>query len=487
MFMLLFLLACTDKEEFLDAVSSPPPGDETPIDPPDDDVTPPPPGDEQSQDDELKAFPSAQGAGAYAKGGRGGRVIAVTTLEDGDYEGTFRWALKQPYPRTVVFRVSGEIVLNSELLISGQNRSFLTIAGQTAPRGGITIRGNRLFFFDVDDIVIRYIRIRQSSSNNQDVMTLMGCSNIMIDHVSTSFGGDEAMSATDGGTKFVNNITIQRSLIGESKTGSIMGALSSGREGNAGNFSFHHNLFVDISHRFPNISGNGNFEIINNVIHNWQNRLTRINYAPRLNLINNYYQRGLVTVNQDINRIMHKIAYSEQHTPQIYTAGNLIVPDVLTDPNRDNWFMWTIFLDTNRFSANEPAPESFKRNEPFSLLGSPIKIQSAENAFQDVLQNVGSNMVVDENGEKSVFIDELDDYYINMVKYQANSLYRSVSQWTYPSLPSNTPYADSDLDGMPDAWERARGLNPNDPEDRNGDANENGYTNLEEFLNSVDR
>ena len=507
--MLLFLVACTNGEEFLESlqedseelpIDPPPTDDETTDDENDDSEDDSTDGEEDNNDDnnddqeddayygEVKAFPTAQGAGAYTVGGRGGAVIPVTTLEDGNYEGTLRWALTRSYPRTVVFRVSGEINLNSELMISGNDKGYLTVAGQTAPEGGITIKGERVFFFDVDEVILRYIRIRQDRNNNEDVLTIMACSDFIIDHVSASYGGDECISVTDG-RQYIDNITIQKTLIGESKTGSILGAISQGndgRENNAGDFSFHHNLFVDVSHRFPNTSGNGNFEIINNVIHNWDSRLSRLNNEPKINFINNYYQQGLVTQNNDIQRVMHKLAYSANNDPEIYIAGNIVWPGVLTNPSADNWFMFSIFLNSGNYAANDPVPIEFKQNSPFSLMGSPIQIENANDAYNTVVNDVGSNATVSSTGEIVYYTDNLDMSYINKVKSRSSNLYRSVNQYDYPRLPSNTPYKDDDLDGMPNDWEIAKGLDPNNAEDRNGDENGNGYTNLEDFLNRVD-
>lgn len=519
LFMLLFLLACTNSEEFLDSIAED--AEELPIDPPNDDTdneeedddsgdgegdgegdgsgdgeedgsgdgeddgT----GDEEEDDSyygEVKAFPSAEGAGAYSIGGRGGAVIPVTTLDDGNYEGTFRWALNQTYPRTIVFRVSGQINLNSGIYISGPDKGYLTIAGQTAPDGGITIAGDYLYFNNMTDIILRHFRVRQGAGKPNDAITVTGVRRFIADHLSVSFGGDEAFSVTDG-AQIVEDVTIQRCLFGESKTGNIIGANpSQDRANNAGDFSFHHNMSVHISHRFPNTSGNGNYEIANNVIHNWRYRLTRVVGEPRLNHLNNYYSKGPATQIR-INTIMNKITISNGVIPKIYTAGNLVLPNTLTDASADNWFTWTVFVNSGNYSQNDPAPSNMKIESAHAPLGVPITLQSARNAYQSVLSDVGANKRLMANGTVEENQDDLDRQYIQDVKNQTGpSTYRSSNEWTYPMLRSGAPYQDTDLDGMSDDWEIAKGLDPRNPEDRNGDKNGNGFTNLEDFLNRID-
>jgi pectate lyase len=507
LFMLVFLLACTNSEEFLESIQED--AEEVPVDPPKDDDNNDDEnndegdgsGEEDNNDDgnndegneeddayygEVKAFPSAEGAGAYAIGGRGGAVIPVTTLEDGNYEGTFRWALNQPYPRTIVFRVSGQINLNSGIYISGPDKGFLTIAGQTAPEGGITIAGDYLYFNNMTDIILRHFRVRQGADKPNDAITVTGVRRFIADHLSVSFGGDEAFSVTDG-AQIVDDVTIQRCLFGESKTGNIIGATAAnGRENNAGDFSFHHNLFAHISHRFPNTTGNGNYEVVNNVIHNWRYRLTRVVSAPKLNHVNNYYSKGPATQSR-INTIMNKITISSGVVPQIYTAGNLVLPNTLTDPSADNWFTWTVFVNSGNYTQNDPAPDNMQVQTAFPPLGVPLNVQSAEEAYQSILSDIGANKRLLADGSVEENQDDLDKQYLEDVRNKTGpSVYRTRDQWVYPTLRSGTPYQDSDLDGMSDEWEIAKGLDPNNPEDRNDDENGNGFTNLEDFLNRID-
>lgn len=473
LFMLVFLLACTNSEEFIDSLQENANG--LPGNPPNND-----------NQGEVKAFPSAEGAGAYSIGGRGGAVIPVTTLEDGNYEGTFRWALNQPYPRTIVFRVSGQINLTSGIYLSGPDKGYFTIAGQTAPEGGITIAGDYLYFNNMTDIIIRHFRVRQGADKPNDAITVTGVKRFIADHISVSFGGDEAFSVTDG-AQFVDDVTIQRCLFGESKTGNIIGATATdNRENNAGDFSFHHNMFAHISHRFPNTTGNGNYEVVNNVIHNWKYRLTRVVSAPKLNHLNNYYSKGPATQSRIVT-IMNKITIANGVTPKIYTAGNLVLPNTLTDPAADNWFTWTVFVNSGNYVANDPAPTNMKASNPFPSLGAPLTIQPASEAYESVLADVGANKRLLADGSVVFGLDDLDQRYIDDVRNQTGpEIYKTRAEWVYPTLRSGTPYQDSDLDGMPDEWEIANGLNPDDPQDRNGDKNANGFTNLEDFLNQVD-
>jgi hypothetical protein len=431
----------------------------------------------------LKAFPSAEGAGAYTTGGRGGRVFVVNNLNDKG-KGSFRDAVEASMPRIVVFSVSGIINNASPLTIRSGN---LTIAGQTAPTGGITISGERFVVDGADNTIIRYIKVRPKWSEN-DAFSVLNTSNFIADHLSVSFGGDEAFTVR-GGREKVEFVTVQRTLFSNSKTGSIQG--DSDTFDYADNFSFHHNLFYNISHRFPNIGGNGKFEIINNVVHNWKNRLTRGNGSFRLNHINNYYQRGQLS-KKNIKELLNKYSYDEGCKPSIYTTGNLVMPTVHTNTDSDNWYMWQWFLDVDQgkykgAKRNSPLTKDYRSLTCFPALGSSITIHETHVAFINIVGNIGANARLDEMGNKILDQDSLDSEYLHNVKNNIGVSYSGKLAYddTISEPSYGVPYLDSDNDGMPDKWEIANGFNPS-LNDSGNDFDNDGYTNIEEFLNLID-
>jgi len=432
---------------------------------------------------EIKAFPSAEGAGAYVRGGRGGKIYVVSNLNDSG-EGSFREAIEASGTRIIVFSVSGIIKNLSPLTIRNGN---LTIAGQTAPEGGITISGERFVVDGADNAIIRYIRIRPTWSDN-DAFTVLNTSHFIADHLSVSFGGDEAFTVRGGGEK-AEFVTVQRTLFANSKTGSIQG--DSDNFEFADNFSFHHNLFHNITHRFPNIGGNGSFEIINNVVHNWRYRLVRGNGSFKLNHINNYYQRGRLN-EKNIKLLLNKYSYNSGEKPSIYTIGNLIMPKTHTNPNSDNWYMWQWFLDVEDGSyqgakRDTPLTKDYRSLNCFPALGFPITIHEATDAYLDVTSNVGVNKRLDETGNVISSLDPLDSLFLKNVKQNIGVSYKGKQPYNDEilKLKYGDSYLDSDFDGMPDVWETINNLNPN-LDDSAEDLDKDGYTNIENFINLVD-
>ena len=450
---------------------------------------------------ELKAFPSAYGGGAYATGGRGGTVYHVTNLAGDASTGSFRWALNQPRPAIIVFDVSGTIDLLSTTNISGQD---LTIAGQTAPIGGITItssNGSRFKGQACNNIIIRYIRIRPFESGN-DAFEFYGSSsgayNIIMDHVSASYGGDETVSLRG---VLTHNVTYQRMLIADSKTGSLFG--DSDVSANSWDNSFLNSLFWNVSHRHPNTSSDSRVDIINNVIQNHQYRLTTLRGDIQLNHINNYYAMGGRTSLEGggSQKELNTIIDPNNDSAQIYTAGNIADKGQFTDPLADNRVLWvnldggaqTTYADASNFTSTQ-----------YTLIGAPMPIQTATEAYTDVIADVGANASLNADGTISTYLDANDTAYINIMNggegsYEAYTMESSIRSWfdeqryadfvaSVSSTPINTRPAgyDTDNDGMADIWENMYGTNPN-LADNNGDKDGDGFTNLEEFLNSVDK
>ncbi len=456
----------------------------------------------------LKAFPSAYGAGAYASGGRGGAVYVVTNLNDSG-PGSFREAFEAQGTRTIVFAVSGTIKVNSSLRTPYGN---VTVAGQTAPAGGITFTTDRtnIPVFEVsgvDNVIFRYIKVRPIYDNaayspysNSDAMQFFDCTNIIVDHCSISWGADEGIE-----TGRSSNVTFQNLLVAECAKGSIMG---DGQQPElSDNLSALGNLWWQISHRHPNTVTNGRADVINNVIWGWGGRLNRADTgAPKLNEINNYYRHNTEQPLYNMNKVAY---YSEPLNPDIYSKGNLFLPGTVTDPDLpNNNASWTVFDENDKsfsFTYNnveyyddDPPPADWFISTQHALVGHEWPIMTAMQALEYVKSETGANAYIDDNGNVITDVDALDAIYIadlnsgiaSEISYpftmSGKSHYESFFA-NYSNAPINTHPAgyDTDNDGMPDSWEVAKGLDPN-TRDNNEDPDGNGYTNLEEFINLVD-
>ena len=390
------------------------------------------------------AFPGAEGFGAQATGGRGGSVYQVTNLKDAG-SGSLRDGVKKNNC-TVIFRVSGYIHLKSALNITGNS---LTIAGQTAPGDGICVRGYPTFI-KADNVVVRYMRFRLGDENNlkSDAFDINDQKNIIIDHCSLSWGVDECASWYHN-----ENVTIQWCIIGEGLdyAGHTMGGLWGGQS------SYHHNLIYSCGTRHPKFAYTVDADITdhrNNVIYNWGYESAYTSPTGRVNIIANYYKPGPSTKSAVRNRIV----YSEYTTKRLYVNNNYMHgnPEV----TRDNW---------NGGVGGKP----IKHDTPFPAPA--VTTQSAEEAYKSVLVHVGA----------SLKRDLIDQRVINEVKNGKGKIIKRQSEvGGFPDLQSIAAPPDSDADGMPDGWETAKGLNPNDAKDRNGTGND-GYTNLEIYLNSI--
>ena len=437
------------------------------------------------------AFPSAKGAGAYASGGRGGQVIHVTTL-NWEGPGSLKEAIQTPGPRIVVFDVSGEIDATSEgdysCVAQGSQYDNITIAGQTAPAGGITIRTNEWRFCDVDNVIIRYIRYR-GTSYVRDTVSFWGNTDLIFDHCTFSHGGDEAGSWADSsGT--MDNITIQNCFFQDSKTGTIVGV-----DDEPGDFSLINNVWSSISHRFPNPKGDGRVDIINNVVYNWKYRLVNISGQGEHNVINNYY-KGSANPNGGINnwftnyditpRYMHKVQTNASYRPTIYTTGSVIYNQ--RTAQIDDSDMWTAFAGSH-IAEHSAIPSNYFTSTQFPLLGQSFTIKTAEQAFVDVLADVGANKTLNADGSIYPYQDTKDAGDVLMIQndtYSGDFYSDWITEVPYPVVPQNTRSAsfDSNNDGIPDLWKASRGFGPD--EDLSNYVWPSGYIGIEEYLNEID-
>ncbi|MBN2610002.1 MAG: polysaccharide lyase [Bacteroidales bacterium] len=457
---------------------------------------------------EIPVFPGAEGGGMYSFGGRGGRVIVVTSLEDSG-TGTLRDACEQGGARIVVFNVAGIIRLKSPLIIRAP---YITIAGQTAPGDGICVAGETVWI-NTHDVVIRHMRFRRGETwvgRRDDAIGGNPVGNIMIDHVSASWGLDENMSMYrhmfDDGTgkppKKLGtvNITIQNSIFAEAldtynhSFGSTLGGE---------NCNFHRNLWANNAGRNPSIGWNGIFNFTNNIVYNWWHRsVDGGDYTELYNIFNNYYKPGPVTPKD--KPVGHRILKPETGRSQLgrlvfgraYVNGNIVegYPEV----TQNNWNGGVQIEDLP--DAGDYA-DYLKWNKPFPM--APVTIISAQEAYEYVLSNAGATLpkrdAVDEriiNQVRTNRVDlslykEIDTLYqfehrrLQKDSYKYGIITDIAQVGGYPEY-YGEPRKDTDMDGMPDEWEKKYKLNPKDPADAVLDCNGDGYTNIEKYINGID-
>ncbi|WP_144029121.1 OmpL47-type beta-barrel domain-containing protein [Paenibacillus rigui] len=406
--------------------------------------------------DALPAFPGAEGFGYAATGGRGGEVYHITSYELTG-PGTFHDALVTAgtTPRTIVFDISGEITI-PQIVVS--DKSKITIAGQTAPGDGVTIRGNNIRFINSSDIVIRYMRFRLGVQNfNDDTMYFEDCRNVIIDHSSFSWGTDEVLSikSKDYNNPKSKNITVQWSVISEGLLTHSMGGLIE-----MNTISMHHNLYAHNNDRNPKTKGQIDF--VNNVLYNWGSypyvaggESGTKGYG---NVVGNYFIAGMNSANPQYAVVRGNENY------------NLFLENNRIDSNKNGILDGTDtragMMETERPSVL--VPERFEYP--------PVHTQNPETAY---------NLVLDYSGA-SLIRDKVDQRVIDGVREQTGAIIGNENDvGGFPQLARGKAPLDADLDGMPDTWEKAQGLDPNNPEDRNGDRNGDGYTNLEDYLNEL--
>lgn len=431
----------------------------------------------------VPAFPGAEGHGAVATGGRGGVVYEVTNLNDSG-AGSLRDALNHNTPRTIVFRVSGTIHLKSNLSLKYGN---VTIAGQTAPGDGICIANGNLYA-GYDNVIIRYIRCRlgdqwpDGTENGDDDATWGRYGDrIILDHVTASWSVDEAFSY------YVNtNFTAQWCLISESLRYSHheKGAHGYGGIWGGTNSSWHHNLLAHHSSRNPRIEGDvaNNVDLCNNVIYNWGFNSCYGGEKATVNIVNCYYKYGPATDSGKRYWIVNP-SYTTDSVSGArvyglwYIAGNYVhgYPAITADN-------WNGGVQPQGGTGDIPLCKS---TTPFPVAATyPVTVQTAMEAYNDVLNDAGCSLVRD-----SVDTRIISEVRTGTATYGGQTgankgiidSQTTVGGW--PTLNSLPALDDSDHDGMPDVWESPRGLNPNQPADRNGDRDGDGYTNLEEYLN----
>lgn len=443
------------------------------------------------------AFPEASGGGRCATGGRGGEVFYVTSLEDKTTPGTLRYAVSQPGAKTIVFNVAGTIHLTRALpIIEGD----VTIAGQTAPGDGICIAGYPVVV-RANNVVMRFLRFRMGDNENAegDALSINESESVIVDHCSFSWSTDECVSCY--GNK---DFTLQYCFITESLRASVHDKGNHGYGGIWGgtNASFHHNLLAHhdsrnprFDHDYVNIKCAGPIDYVNNVVYNWGSNSTYGGEGSskgaggrHINMVNNYYKSGPATNSKVKSRLVDPWTSCDNCTksdegkvpsggtlipPVIYLTGNYMHGNA--DVTADNW-------KGSTHSDSEIKTET-RWTDGLTAL---TKEETAEEAFETVLSKAGCSLardavdarIVEEvrkgsytytgsNGSKGGIIDSQSD----------------VGGW--PELKASSVPADTDEDGMPDAWENEHGLDYLSYGDGKQYTLDKSYTNLEVYLNSL--
>jgi pectate lyase len=437
----------------------------------------------------LPAFPGAEGFGAYTQGGRGGMVYVVNTLEDYHpekdevIEGSFRQAVDAIGPRIIVFGVGGIIELKAPIHIVN---SYITIAGQTAPGNGICLKNNSLVIMGesgepVKEIIIRYLRVRPGDNrryigdkallrddgafSGNDGIGIHNAANIILDHCSVSWGVDETFDVSGN----VKNVTIQWCIISEGLHNSTnyKGPHSKGLMVgyNCTNFSLHHNLIMHCSDRNPYLPAEFEepfiIDVVNNVVYNWWFNggisYKKTNHSGQINFIGNYYIKGFNSWDR------HPLTLGVNS--MVYARDNIGPFRESSEQDEYDAILWE-GPETNRF---------LKLKKPFDV--PPVTIMPHKEAYHAILKDCGATLP-----ER----DQVDLRLIEELKLRKGQIIDHPSQvGGWPEMKNGKAPLDSDSDGMSDYWEIGHNLDPFNPSDAVLDSNNNGYTNIEEYINQI--
>lgn len=439
--------------------------------------------------DRIAAFPGAMGGGCYSLGGRGGRVIEVTNLQNKG-PGSLRAACEARGPRTIIFKVSGIIDLQGKNI--DIRSPFITIAGQTAPKGGILIRGHELRI-KTHDVIIRYIKIRVGRNNSfgyqeGDALAISNNSyNIIIDHCSLSWSNDENVQIWTT-SHSSHHITFSWNIIAEGLSykhpscGMIIG--SDFMPEGIYDITIHHNLFMNLYNRLPLVKGK-NAKIINNIFYNWKAFATAISGAAEVDIISNLYKTGPLNRSDKCKEIIIFPFNGNAETgikgiPSLHISGNLgPSKNYISDNNKDmvKFGKICVFCEKNYID----------RKKPFAEKNIEVDINSADSLECLILPDAGDSKRLDEKGCQYFDRDSVDNRLVKEYNKGTGIIPKSELSvgWFKKSYSKNGTkgYLDTDKDGLPDIYERRIGLDPNDQNDGRFDSDNDGYTNLEEFLN----
>ena len=466
--------------------------------------------------EELKAFPTAEGFGKNATGGRGGKVVFVTSLADDGSEGTLRWALEQnERDFTIVFTVSGTIELKSKLKVKREN---FTIAGQTAPGDGICISKNEVNLGGSKNFIIRHIRFRtgDKDANGKDLnataLRVENADNFIVDHCSFSWTSEENVDFID--THFT---TVQYCIFSEGLYNSVngKGARSYGGVFGGTTATYHHNLFANNNSRTPLFNGARGkdpgqdltvyIEYINNVNYNWGSKMSTYgaeneskdpNYCGYLgNFVNNYYKPGPRTkanVNE-LKFLRQSGARDQVDAPargatKWHFSGNIMEGDAAVTADNtlgvyaESDYLYTI-AETLQPNFIQPTGKENRQQYWFDWQTYTLKekCETAKDAYETVLAEGGAGASPRDRIDKRI----IDNVSKGTFSYGNNGIIdHATDAEGFIEYKSKTAPADTDQDGMSDEWEISVGLDPNNPDDRNV-LTATGYTALEVYLNKL--
>jgi len=435
------------------------------------------------------SFPGAEGFGRNATGGRGGRIIKVTNLNDAG-AGSLREAINSSGARIIIFDVSGTISLNSSLSIKN---GTVTIAGQTAPGDGICLR-NYALSVDADNVIIRYMRFRLGDVSRQESDALGGRfrNNIIIDHCSMSWSVDECTSF------YANeNFTLQWCIISESLRNSVH---SKGPHGYGGIFggrqaSFHHNLIAHHDSRNPRFGEEAGkafaltdlVDYRNNVIYNWGNNSAYGGEAMNINLVNNYYKPGPATSKRerifsiDKNKNVGDEVYDKWG--KFFIDGNFV--EGSTRATNDNWTYGVYNQFHSSYGTVSDADKAAMKLAAPHPINNNVTTHTAQAAYTRVLDYSGASFKCDPVDNRIINTVRNGNYTANGSAGSTNGIIDSqadVGGW--PLLNQLTAPLDTDGDGMPDEWEKVNKLDHTNA-NANGRNLSTGYDNIEVYINSL--
>jgi len=440
----------------------------------------------------VKAFPTAEGFGANARGGRGGRVIEVTNLDDSG-DGSLRNCMEASGPRICVFRVSGTITLKSAIVVRSP---YLTVAGQTSP-GGVQIKGTQKpdgnwgvwCVNGAHDIILRHLRVRMGGNMQHDAGNNIlfygtaepGVHDVIVDHCSVFWGSDTQL---DWYGSYLDRATFQWNIIAEADMGSHIGGNIAPK-----NITLHHNLYANLGSRTPLMQHASVFDFRNNVIYNWSGNNASVfgqfalNTCAFGNVVNNLWLAGPQSGYPYLNvgnggPIRIDGSSANDGGTKLYISGNWGprcpegCPNDWIGHGVNTWDYYelnrdgsTHLVDQAQYDAKKPFPAPPVTLDPVSQLSA--KVLAAVGAYKP------SRDVLDQRVVRSVR-DKTSTYRVKTLG----------GPWPDLAAGAPAPPADSDHDGIPDAWEKTQGLDPNNPSDGAAPA-ANGYTNVENYLNEL--
>jgi Abnormal spindle-like microcephaly-assoc'd, ASPM-SPD-2-Hydin len=452
----------------------------------------------------VAAFPSAQGGGAAAVGGRSGAIMEVTNRNDSG-TGSLRACIQASGPRTCIFRVAGIITPLSRMQVSNP---YLTIACQSAP-GEVIIGGpnqtDESLFISTHDVVVRYCTF---SADNPNVLSGPGTGTmnieiangdtheIVFDHVTSRWAGNKEFAIVNNYVGPTNNITVQWSLFYEPSAGHPVGP------GNAGPLvspasgnDFHHNMFVNFSHRLPESTFIGHWT--NNITYNWL--FYAFSRTGTVDLVGNKWITGNLNAMGAQPHPIHADNVDDQYpgNPSYYLSGNLAMGDAT--PNADQWAYANQVTGENG-SEMGPMPNGWRRSSPLPASEFPIAVDSVGNLDDVMLPTIGNSHHLDCTGSWVSHRDAADTRIVNQYKNKsaggfwpngltspitnqssASQIPTPQTNWTDQPITNFSACTESMHDGIPDQWKTLKGLSTTDPNVYKQTA-PNGYTWLDNYL-----